>query len=327
MKFKTINFLIFFGILVFAVSCSQNIQKTSQVSMKNTNEASLSASTTAQVTHSQQEDISDSAVQETQQQKSIHPAVETEQPIITLNSNLRNKDNPVAVEYENDRVKNAMQLLDSDSINNMTSSMLSLVPEKDLVDHLMIQSVTSGNILSSNNDDIVLVVTYCFYKDIPGLKEKATLILTKYREHYTVAYAQSAFGDISISLCDINNDGKKEVFEYVTDDYKGSFQRLTVLAHNGGGKINQIFNVQCSNTLHCSYESKFNYRLEYNKSNPSLIDIILNLQSRKKALDELPKNHDNVTPVKPLKDQIIFMFDGTKYVPNKDTSGYIYFDF
>ncbi len=233
----------------------------------------------------------------------------------------------MAVEYKDDRVKSAMQLLDSDSINNMISSLLALVPKKDLVDHLIIQSVTCGNILSSNTDDLVLVVTYCFYNDIPGLEENATLILTKNGEHYTVAYAQRAFGDIRISLHNINNDEKKEVFEYVTADYKGSFQRLTVLEHNGDGKINQIFNVQCSNTLHSSYESKFNYRLENNKSNPSLTDVILNLQSRKKALDELPKNHDNVTSVKPLKDQIISMFDGTKYVPDKDASGYIYFEF
>ncbi len=327
MKFRIINFLIFLGILVFTVSCSQNIQKPSKVSIKNTNEPSPSASTTAQVIPSQQEDTSDIAVQESQLQKSIHPPVETEQPIINPNLILKNKDNPVAVEYKDDRVKSAMQLLDPDSINNMISSLLALVPKKDLVDHLIIQSVTSGNILSSNTDDLVLVVTYCFYNDIPGLEENATLILTKDGERYTVAYAQRAFGDISISLCDINNDGKKEVFEYVTDDYKGSFQRLTVLEHNGGGKINQIFNVQCSNTLHGSYESKFNYELEYNKSNPSLIDVILNLQSQKKALEELPRNHDNITPVKPLKDQIIFMFDGTKYVPNKDISGYIYFEF
>ncbi len=327
MKFKIINFLILFGILVFTVSCSRNIQKTSQVSMKNTNEASLSAFATAQVIHSQQEDTSNSAVQETQQKKSINPPVETEQPTINPNSISKNKYTPAAIEYKNDRVKNAMQLLDSDSINYMISSLLALVPKKDPVDHFIIQSVTSGNILSSNNDDIVLVVTYCFYNDIPGLEENATLVLTKDGEHYTVAYAQRAFGDISISLCDINKDGKKEVFEYVTADYKGSFQRLTVLEHSGGGKINQIFNVQCSNTLHGSYESKFNYELEYNKSNPSLIDVILNLQSQKKALEELPRNHDNITPVKPLKDQIIFMFDGTKYVPNKDISGYIYFEF
>ncbi|MCX7923067.1 MAG: hypothetical protein N3B21_13815 [Clostridia bacterium] len=287
MKFKLIRLLIILGILVLLISCSQSTPESKPI---------------------------------------LHP--EEPQPETTDQNPVLN--NPISIAYKNDGLKTIMQSVDADSINNMISSLHDAIRQKNanaaLPEKVVINNAVTGNIYSSTNKDIVIVLAYGF-NDITESGDSATLILRKVGEHFEAAFIKLAFGDINISLIDIDKDEKKEVFEYITSDFKGSSQQLTVLKDNGEGILHRIFHVSCAYTLRNSYESRFNYNLLQNKSNPELTDIILNLDSQKKVFDDNSGNHDEIIPVKPLKDQIVFTFDGTKYVPNKDTNGYIYFEF
>lgn len=157
-------------------------------------------------------------------------------------------------------------------------------------------------------------------------KDDALIILVfiynegEYRLAYE--YLHGLAKPMNVNLMDIDTDTKSEIV--IEEDFSGNQamdNTVRILKYNGSEFVT-IFEEglsQCCGTFPYSYANS--YQFVRNKENPKLFDIVFSVKT---VIDDDLMNEfdDDYTFPKPINDQVIFTFNGQRYLSNKEVENY-----
>lgn len=127
---------------------------------------------------------------------------------------------------------------------------------------------------------------------------------------------------INVSLMDIDTDTTSEIV--IEEDFSGNQaidNAVRILKYTGSGFVT-IFEeglFQCCDAFPYFYDNK--YQFVRNNGNPKLLDIVFTIKTNidKDLMNEFT---DDFEFPEPINDEVVFIFDGEKYSPNKGVYDY-----
>lgn len=136
-------------------------------------------------------------------------------------------------------------------------------------------------------------------------------------------YIHSSYKLTKVGLKDINTDTKSEIV--IEEDFSGNQatdKTVRILEYTGSG-FTSIFEeslIQCAGYFPYFYDNE--YQFVRNNENPKLFDIIFTIKTgiNRDLMDKFKDK--NFEFPKPVSDEVVFIYNGQKYLPNKDVYDY-----
>jgi hypothetical protein len=176
--------------------------------------------------------------------------------------------------------------------------------------------------MSNISEDYAIIVDVDGNAGAPTSR-KYLFVYIKDTNKYTLKLTEESYRfGFGGGFTDIDSDGKKEILIEMYVDKNDAY--AAVLRYSGT-KFSTIFKEDLYYVL---YNSPFKFDNSYefveNESNPKLVDILFKIHTtwdekeyKNPDDDFFRKKYASDKPIA-LKDEIVFHFDGEKYVPNKE---------
>ncbi|MDD4048390.1 MAG: hypothetical protein PHI90_06140 [Clostridia bacterium] len=186
---------------------------------------------------------------------------------------------------------------------------------KEYKDYLIVASIVSNAIWYTNRDILAIL--------------KSKNVNTEDNQNsYELCFTKNNVSDFIdgydlYELIDIDSDGGQEIIFNTFEATQGGWERVQMYIFKyKDNNYEEIFNERLHEREVYPYCYDNTYEFVQNKSNPKFYDLVfkINTQSDQEFLNQFKVPNSSFKDYEisqPVKDEVVFSFDGDKYIPNK----------